>query len=187
MDSNQQPNNNWQAPGQAGGPNWQTPNPNQAGFGAVVPVAKKNRGCLKAFLIALALGVIAVVVGGFFIFKATAGSEKEARKFVEAVVSDDVDAAYALTSTAFRESSSKEDVQAIIDDQLAPVADGNVSNTGRNIVARTGSPTTAVDTYSIEKGDTKLYARVTLQKQGGKWKVVNFQTSAESLSTEVGS
>lgn len=140
--------------------------------------ARKKRGCLKYALIGAL--VLALLVGGctVFVLKSTAKAEKQAKAFVVAVINDDVDAAYALTSTDFREGTSKADLAEVTAQLQKLVGGGKIRNTGRAINKESGSDTESTIQYTVTKGSKTLYFTVKLVDTKG-WKVVSFDSSPE--------
>ncbi len=138
----------------------------------------KKRGCLKYVLIAIV--VLGLLIGGctFVVFKGTEKAEKKAREFTEAVLANDVDKAYALTSSNFKEATPKAEVAALTGRLSAIVGDGSLKVTGRGIAKSSGNRTTSTITYTAEKAGRKVYLRVFLVDAGKQgWRVVNFESS----------
>ena len=146
---------------------------------------RKKRGCLRKILIAFAVIVVLFTALGIWVFKSTAGAEKEAHAFVNEVVAGDTDAAYARTAGAYREKNSKLDFATGVERNHAEFGDAKVSNVGRYISSKTGCPARAVMTYRLVGGSSTSYARIVLQKVAGAWKVVDPSFTASEPSTDL--
>ena len=146
---------------------------------------KKKRGCLRKILIAVVVFIALVTALGIWVFKSTAGAEKEAHAFVNEVVAGDADAAYARTAGAYRERISKADFATGVESNHADFGDAKVSNMGRYISSKTGCPSRAVMTYRLESGSSTNYARIVLQKVNGTWKVVDPAFTASAPNTDL--
>jgi type II secretory pathway pseudopilin PulG len=138
----------------------------------------KKRGCLKYVLIAIV--VLGLLIGGctFVVFKGTEKAEKKAREFTEAVLANDIDKAYDLTSSNFKEATPKAGLAELAGRLNAIVGDGSLKVTGRGIAKSTGNQTTSTITYTAQKDGRKVYLRVFLVDAGKQgWRVVNFESS----------
>ncbi len=145
----------------------------------------KKRGCLKYVLIAIV--VLGLLIGGctFVVFKGTEKAEKKAREFTEAVLANDIDKAYGLTSANFKEATPKAELAELAGRLNAIVADGSLKVTGRGIAKSTGNKTTSTITYTAEKDGRKVYLRVFLVDAGEQgWRVVNFESSDTPLGED---
>ena len=139
---------------------------------------KKKRGCVKYALIGVL--VLGLLIGGctFLVFKGTEKAEKKAREFTEAILANDIDKAYDLTSSNFREATPKAGLAELAGRLNAIVGDGSLKVTGRGIEKSTGNKTTSTITYTAEKAGRKVYLRVFLVDAGKQgWRVVNFESS----------
>ncbi len=138
----------------------------------------KKRGCLKYVLIAVvALGLL---IGGcaFVVFKGTEKAEKQARSFAEAMIANDVDGAYALTSSGFREATPKASLGEVASRLNAGLDGADLKVTGRGFAKSSGSATTSTISYTAQKGERKAFFRIELRDEGERgWKVVNFESS----------
>ena len=155
----------------------------------VTPEKKKRRGCLKWVLIGVVL--MGLLIGGctFVIFKGTEKAENQARAFTEALLANDVDRAYALTSTDFKESTSKAALTELGGRLNSQLDGASLKVDGRSIAKSSGSATTSTITYTATKGDVKAYFKVMLSDTGKQgWRVVNFESSetpfADDSSTD---
>ncbi len=166
--------------------NSDTPSKGFDGLSAMVtPAKKKRRGCLKWVLIGIVL--LGLLIGGcaFVVFKGTEKAEKQARVFTEALLANDVDRAYGLTTTDFKESTSKAALA-----ELAGRLNGQLSGVSPKIDARSiakssGSAATSTFTYTATKGDVKAYFKVMLRDAGEQgWRVVNFESSETPFADE---
>lgn len=145
---------------------------------------KKKRGCLRKILIAIAILIVLFTALGIWVFKSTAGAEKEAHAFVNEVVAGDANAAYARTAGSYKERISKADFATGVESNHAEFGDAKVSNIGRYISSKTGCPSRAVMTYRLQGASTN-YARIVLQKVNGAWKVIDPKFTASQPSTDL--
>ena len=161
--------------------------------GVVGQTPKQKRGCLRKIMIAIAVFIVLFTALGIWVFKSTAGAEKEAHAFVNEVVAGEADAAYARTAGSFREKFSKLDFTTGVESNHAEFGDAKISNVGRFISSKTGCPSRAVMTYRLLSGSsrntskrpTTSYARIVLQKVGGAWKVIDPSFTASEPSTDL--
>ena len=138
----------------------------------------KKRGCLKYVLIAIV--VLGLLIGGctFVVFKGTEKAEKKARAFTEAVLANQVDEAYALTSSEFKEATPRSGLAEVAGRLNAAVGGASLKVTGRSIAKATGTGTTSTITYTASKDGRKVYLKVLLRDVGEQgWRVVNFESS----------
>ncbi len=138
----------------------------------------KKRGCIKYALIAVV--VLGLLIGGctFVVFKGTEKAEKKAREFTEAMLANEVDKAYELTSSNFKEATPKAGLAELAGRLNDIVGDSSLKVTGRGIAKSTGNQTTSTITYTAEKAGRKVYLRVFLVDAGKQgWRVVNFESS----------
>ena len=164
-----------------------------AGVARVVgQTPKTKRGCLRKILIAIAVFIVLFTALGIWVFKSTAGAEKEAHAFVNEVVAGEADAAYARTAGSFREKFSKLDFATGVESNHAEFGDAKISNVGRFISSTTVCPARAVMTYRLVSGSTNSskspstsYARIVLRKVAGAWKVVDPSFTASEPSTDL--
>ena len=206
----------WAAPDQPGTfipPSWQAPAPspdNDSALPAPVPILypagpvgggsssrsstiqsgptpTKKRGCLRKILIGFAVLIVLMGAGVFWLFKATAGAEKEAHAFVNEVVAGDADAAYARTAGSFRETYSKLDFTTGVEANSAALDGASVSSLGRFISSKSGCASRAVITYRLRTSSSTSYARIVLEKVDGKWKVSKSTFTDSEPTTDLAS
>jgi len=149
--------------------------------GLIIEKPKKKFGLFKKII----LGVIAffVIVGGFTYFT-TKGASEAADKFVSYVQSVDAGSAFELLSTEGKNSGSREQFDTFVS-RVGPVLNGEVSKSGVGISAGTGRDTVSTINYRIPGSDGKTYLiKVELVKEDGEWKVLSFDSSAESDSSD---
>ena len=138
---------------------------------------RKKRGCVKYVIAAFV--ALALLIGGctVVLLKATAKPAKEAQAFVKEIMANDPKAAYARTSSGFREASTEADLAEISGRISSIVGGAKLTNTGRAINAKTGTASTAQINYKTSKDGRTLYFTVNMVKQGEDWKVLNFDSS----------
>lgn len=138
----------------------------------------KKRGCVKYALVGVL--VLGLLIGGctFLVFKGTEKAEKTARSFTEAVLANEVDIAYALTSSDFKEATPKSALAEVAGRLNAAVGGASLKATGRSIAKATGSGSTSTITYTASKDGRKVNLKVLLRDVGKQgWRVVNFESS----------
>lgn len=114
---------------------------------------------------------------------ATKEPQKISDQFVNAVQATDSSAAYALTSQSFQQATSSAQLDQVIQ-RVGPVLVGEEKVSGRAIQKSAGSAQTAVIVYSVQTSNGMKYMRVTLQKNGDAWQVVNFKSDDKPLDTK---
>lgn len=145
---------------------------------------KRSRKWLKVVGIAVA-GFVAVIVGAIiFAYLSTNAPKKISDQFVNYVQSDNSDGAYSLTSSSFRDVTSKDELEQAVK-QIGPLLQGEEKVTGRAIRKYSGLPSTAVIVYSIGTSDGTKYIKVELQENSGAWQVLNFRSSENPLDTSI--
>ena len=154
---------------------------------AATTAPKKKRGCLRKILIAIAILIALMSAGVFWLFKATAGAEKEAHAFVNEIVAGDADAAYARTAGSFRETYSKLDFTTGVEAKRAALDGATVSSLGRFISSKSGCASRAVITYRLRTSSSTSYARIVLKKVDGTWKVAKSTLTDSEPTTDLAS
>lgn len=151
----------------------------------VTPEKKKRRGCLKWVLIGIVL--LGLLIGGcaFVVFKGTGKAEKQARAFTEALLANDVDRAYTLTTSDFKESTSKAALAELGGRLNRQLVGASLKVGGRSIAKSSGSAATSTITYTATKGNVKAYFKVMLRDAGKQgWRVVNFESSERPFADD---
>ena len=142
----------------------------------------EKRGCLTYALIGLLL--LGLLFGGTILFVVIANerAEKKAKHFVEAVLAGNVERAYSLTSSDFREVTSKASLAEVSARLKAAVGGRSLTLTERTMAkTKGGGPTVAV-TYTAESPGRKVSFRTFLRLGLQGWRVVNFESSELSAS-----
>lgn len=167
-----------------------TPAPADPTTTAAIPPATPKKGMptvVKVILIVSAVVFVLLAVGGFALFKFAGNTfrdvDKVSNALVNSIQANDTNAAYALTTNAFQEATSQEDLNALIED-IAPTVQSNEKITGRKLETQNGVTRAAV-VYSIPSDNGTQYIRVVLEKEGDNWKVLNFVNSKNSLTATI--
>jgi len=127
---------------------------------------------------------IFVVVVSTIAGSATKDAQIISDKFVGDVQSSSSDAAYALTSDAFKKSTTQDQLTSIIT-SVGPQLQGKFKITGRNIMKSSTIPETAVLVYSVNTTNGTKYIKTELQKNGSVWQIISFKSSDSALDTAV--
>lgn len=140
---------------------------------------------LKVVGVIVAAFIVLIVAGVLVANIATRAPQKVSDQFISDIQAGNTPAAYALTSKAFQQTTSQDQLNTIIE-QVGPVLKGQVKVTGRNIQKSTGIPTTSVLVYTDKTSSNGThYIKTELQKNSGVWQIINFRSSATPLSTTV--
>jgi len=131
---------------------------------------------------------IAIVAGVFIVFifsiilivnMATSAPLKISDEMVANIQSKNSTAAYELLSTETKETISKNDFKAIVN-QIAPILNSKPEMQSKNIKAATGKTTTAKVIYKIAGSDGLTYNfTVNLVEKDSKWTVQSFESAKE--------
>jgi len=137
---------------------------------------KKMPKVLKIVLLAVG-GFVAIVVGlGVLFFTASSGATKVSDEFLNAMQAGDGATAYNLFSSKAKKQLPKEESIGVIG-QIGAILNTEEKKVSTNVSAETGSDTEAVVVYEIEGTDGVTYMfAVTLVKEDGQWKVLNFDS-----------
>lgn len=139
---------------------------------------------LKIILGIIGVILIIIVVAITAAYFGTKAPQKISDKFIDDIQAADTSSAYALTSSAFKQATSQDQLDQLIQN-ISPLSKGNEKVTGRSIEKSTGSPETAAIVYEIKNDSNTLYIRTILQKNDGEWQVVNFRSSETPLEAVV--
>ena len=150
-------------------------NPNTAS----VPKNRKLPIWVKIILIVIVVLVLFFV--GVFIFTnlATRNAVKVSDQFVADIQANNETAAYSLTNSGFRQSTSEQQLTDILN-QASPALQGKATITAKAINKVSGRPNVAVIVYSVSTSDGTKYIRVVLQDDH-PWQVYNFRSSNTRL------
>lgn len=119
----------------------------------------------------------------FLVFGAIRGATATGDKFVSAIQKQDAAAAYSLASDAFKNNTTKADLETILK-SISPALQGPVRQEGNKIENRGGKSLAAI-VYAIKTASGDNYIRVILQKETNGWQVTNFRSSASKLDTTI--
>lgn len=130
------------------------------------------------------LGFIGILVAGWLLISgATKDITKTSDEVVTAVINNSPDDLFNVASSAFTDSTSEEEVTAILDRVSPLLADGTFTVTGTKVNKSSGNYETAVVDYKIKTDNKTYYMQVTLIKDGDTWAMLNFQTSESPINT----
>lgn len=143
-----------------------------------IPKWLKIVGIVVLVIIALIVAIVITTTA------ATKAPQKVSDQFVNEVQAGNANAAYALTSETFKEATSAEQLDDLIQ-QVGPLLVGEEKVTGRAIQKATGTPQTAVLVYEVETADGTNYMKIQLQKSGDVWQVISFRSDDAPLDTSI--
>src|SRR5688572_4448056 len=143
------------------------------------PKTKSPLGKILAIVFGVfALIILALVLFFVFIFKTVGDAAKEpvnlTTSFIEDIRQGDTDGAYEAASTEFKEATSKEDLDEIIDQTWTNLPDEEPSFSTKQI---SGSDEGATANLEGKVGNVKFTASLIVEN--GKWRLQSFETSAE--------
>lgn len=146
----------------------------------VPKIAKIIIGIVLGLIVLIGIGVIALFL---IVNAATQAPVKVSNQFFDDLQANQPAAAYELTSTEFKASTTEAQVEDLFT-QLSPLTTGTEKVTGKKIESANGVTQAAV-TYSVENGGTTRYARIVLRETNNKWEVINIKTSSTVLDTTI--
>ncbi|MBI2589124.1 hypothetical protein HYW35_02895 [Candidatus Saccharibacteria bacterium] len=123
--------------------------------------------------------VVAVVLVALFIIVnvATSGVAKVSNQFLKDVQSKNADAAYSLLTKEAVAATDKDKFKTIVD-QAGPILNAKTNMTSKEASGETGKAGTGKVVYEIKGTDGVTYVvTINLQKEDGKWKVLNFEST----------
>lgn len=141
---------------------------------------KKMPKVLKIMLFVVA-GFVALIVGmGILFFSASSGATKASDEFLNALQAGEGATAYNLFSTDAMEIVPEDQFIAVVD-QIGPILNTEEKKISTEISAETGSDTEALVVYEIEGTDDLTYVfAITMVKEDGEWKVLNFDSDEKT-------
>lgn len=138
--------------------------------------AKKNRKfpLWQKIVAGVVLAIIALVI---IINLATGGVAKASNEFLKNVQNKKADAAYSLLTKDAAAATDKSRFQKIVD-QAGPILNTKAKMTSKEVSGETGKAGTGKVVYEIKGTDGTTYrVTINLQKEDGKWKVLNFEST----------
>lgn len=121
--------------------------------------------------------VVAFVVLFIIVNMATSGVAKVSNEFLKDVQNKNADAAYSLLTKDATASTDKDQFKKLVD-QAGPILNAKTNMTSKEASGETGSAATGKVVYEIKGTDGITYdVTVNLQKEDGKWKVLNFEST----------
>lgn len=185
--SNNQQNMNQSAPQQPIEPVQQPQNTySEQAIAQNVPNSNKKKKPIWLIILFIIIALIIVIVlffGAAFLitYQTTKNAETISNQFVSDIQSDNVNAAYNLTSPAFKQVASKSQLSQVFS-QVSPILQGSTNVTGRSISKVAGQPDQATIVYSVKTKQGTKYIRVVMQ-DNHSWQVLNFRSSDYYLSS----
>jgi len=148
---------------------------------AVTPKTKRIPTWLKIASVVVVI-IILFFVGIFvFVNEATKAPEKVSNEWVADIQTDNSSAAYSLTTSAFRNSTSQEELAEIIG-SVSPALQGKTNVIGKAVNSASGQPEEAIIVYTVSTSNGTKYIRVVLYKNNNVWQVQNFRSSNTALN-----
>lgn len=162
----------------------QPPSASQAAYNIVTPPKKRIPKWLLivgGIIVALAavLAVVFVVVTN-----ATEAPRKVSDQFVNDIQSSNTGAAYALTSKAFQQATTEEQLDQLVK-KVGPALQGEETISGRVIKKSTAGVPSAALVYSVKTTNGTKYMKVVLQEVDNVWQVVNFRSSDQAIDATI--
>lgn len=123
-------------------------------------------------------GAVVVLVVLFIIVNmATSGVAKVSNEFLKDMQNKNADAAYSLLTKAAAAATDKDQFKKVVD-QAGPILNTTAKMTSKEASGETGNAATGKVVYEIKGTDGITYdVTVNLQKEDGKWKVLNFEST----------
>lgn len=123
-------------------------------------------------------GAVVAFVALFIIVNlATSGVAKVSNEFLKDVQNKNADAAYSLLTKDAAAATDKDQFKKVVD-QAGPILNTKTKMTSKEASGETGKAGTGKVTYEIKGTDGITYqVTVSLQKEDGKWKVLNFEST----------
>lgn len=120
----------------------------------------------------------------FVVMNTTNAPKQISDQFVNSIQSGNTEESYKLTSNAFKEATSIDSLENIIN-QIRPSLQGEEKTIARSIKASTGNKDTAVIVYKVDTSEGSNYIKVVLQKNNDTWEVLNFRSSDTELDSSI--
>jgi hypothetical protein len=140
----------------------------------------KSGGKTKKLLMILGIVgagfILLLFLGVYGIFSAASGPTKAAKSFLETVATEDIAAAYGMTSSAFQEVTPQEDLELFL--EVFPVVADSTEIKFNSFSIENGIAIVSGTIYSATENSP---ITVTLTKEGADWKVVNFSLNPEDV------
>lgn len=151
------------------------------------PASKKGMPKWAKVLIGVVVGLVALIAIGiaaifFFVNIFTSAPLKVSNNFMNAVQASDAEAAYALTSPGFQETTSRGQLDAMIS-SINPHFQGEEEVIAEKIETKDGTNHAAV-VYKVTNGMGTSYLRIDLS-EGDGWQVTAIKNSDKELSAEI--
>lgn len=123
-------------------------------------------------------GAIVAFVALFIIVNmATSGVSKASNEFLKDIQNKNADAAYSLLTKDAAAATDRAQFQKVVD-QAGPILNTTAKMTSKEAAGETGSAATGKVVYEIKGTDGVTYnVTINLQKEDGKWKVLNFEST----------
>jgi MFS superfamily sulfate permease-like transporter len=139
---------------------------------------KKSNGCLKAFLITLAvvvvlgvIGAVLVAVVGVSVFNTVTAPVDSTNEYLQALQDERFDDAWSSTCVAFQESNPKEEFRAQIAGALQERGGIDKINASGSEIETANGESVARVTYTLTFGNGQtIDNEAELVKEGGEWK-----------------
>lgn len=160
-----------------------TSSPNLTTNGVTPPKKRVPKPLLIIGSIVVVLAAILVIIL-VTVTGATEAPRKVSDQFVNDIQSSNTSAAYALTSEAFKQATSEEQLDQLVKG-LSPVLQGEETITGRVIKKSTSGVQAAALVYSVKTTDGTKYIRVVLQETNNVWQVTNFRSSNQTIEATI--
>lgn len=143
-------------------------------------VAKIIIGVVGGLIVLIAIGIFALFA---IVNNGTKPAVEVSDAFVNAVQANDASAAYALTSSAFKASTTEARLTTVIN-TVSSALTGDEVITGKSLKSTNGVNQAAI-AYSVENSGKTRYIRVVSQETDGTWQVINFKSSDTVLEAIV--
>lgn len=139
------------------------------------PAKKARRFPLWQKIVA---GAVVAFVALFIIVNlATSGVAKVSNEFLKDVQNKNADGAYSLLTKDAAAATPKDQFQKSVD-QAGPILNTTAKMTSKEAAGESGNAATGKVVYEIKGTDGITYkVTINLQKEDGKWKVLNFEST----------
>ena len=121
--------------------------------------------------------VVAAVVLVIIVNMATSGVAKVSNQFLKDIQNKNADAAYSLLTKDAAAVTGKDQFKKVVN-QAGPILNTKTNMTSKEVSGETGKAGTGKVVYEIKGTDGITYeVTINLQKEDGKWKVLNFEST----------
>lgn len=124
------------------------------------------------FGVLITIGLIAIGISTY----ASSKVRRVSKEFIVAVKNGDMEEAYKMTSSDFKEATSEKDFETFVTAYKSLPLD-EVKTTSYNVETKDGSSEAEIN-YTLDDGQLSYTVTSNLVKESGEWKIYSFQINS---------